>query len=135
MTSEEKKLVQESFAKIKPISAEAAAMFYGRLFEIAPQFRPMFKSDITEQGKKLMQMIGIAVANLDNLDEVTPAVQALGLRHKGYGVEPAHYPVVGEALLWAVGQALGDGYTPEIEQAWQHVYNVMAETMQQAAEL
>lgn len=133
MTPNDKNLVRETFALVVPIADQAAAIFYGRLFEIAPYFRPLFKGDMQEQGKKLMQMIGVAVANLDNLEAVVPAVQKLGQRHVGYGVQAADYDIVGAALLWTLEQGLGEAFTTEVKQAWTNVYTVLANTMQQAA--
>ena len=78
MTPAEKVLVQQTFAKVVPIADQAAALFYGRLFEMDPSLRPLFKTDLVEQGKKLMQMIGVAVKGLDTLDQLVPAVQNLG---------------------------------------------------------
>ncbi|MBV8168055.1 MAG: hemin receptor, partial [Alphaproteobacteria bacterium] len=75
MTPEQITLVKESFAKVKPIAPQAAALFYGRLFEIAPEVRPLFKGDIEEQGRKLMQVIATAVGALDRLDTIVPTVQ------------------------------------------------------------
>ncbi|NBW85235.1 MAG: hemin receptor, partial [Proteobacteria bacterium] len=60
--------MQESWEKVVPISETAAELFYGRLFEIAPEVKPLFTSDIKEQGKKLMSMITLAVRGLDNLE-------------------------------------------------------------------
>ena len=87
MTPESKVLVQQSFAQVAPMSEQAAAMFYGRLFELDPGLKPLFRGDIKEQGRKLMQMLAIAVNGLDRLDDIVPAVQSLGRRHVGYGVE------------------------------------------------
>jgi hemoglobin-like flavoprotein len=131
MTPEDKRLVRETFAQIRPIADQAAALFYGRLFEMVPHYRALFTHDMDEQGKKLMQMIGVAVAHLDNLGEIVPAVQALGERHVEYGVQSADYAVVGEALLWTLAQGLGDAFTAEVERAWTAVYGVLAATMQQ----
>ena len=86
MTPEAQRLVRESFAKVAPIAPAAAAMFYDRLFELDPALRPLFKGDMAEQGRKLMSMIGVAVANLGKLDVILPAVRDLGRRHAGYGV-------------------------------------------------
>lgn len=133
MNADEKQLVRETFALVKPIAAEAAALFYSRLFEIAPAVRSLFKHDMDEQGKKLMQMIGVAVANLDNLDVLVPAVEALGARHHGYGVTAAHYAPVGEALLWTLEQGLGDAFSPDERAAWTTVYGVLSTTMISAA--
>ena len=81
MTPQDVKLVQESFAKVAPISATAAELFYGRLFEIAPQVRAMFPDDMTEQRKKLMATLAIVVNGLNNLDAILPAASALAKRH------------------------------------------------------
>lgn len=133
MTPQDKQLVRETFALVLPIADQAAALFYDRLFTLAPHYRALFRHDMREQGKKLMQTIGLAVANLHNLETVVPAVQALGRRHAGYGVQPADYDVVGAALLWTLGQGLGSAFTPEAERAWTAVYGVLAATMQAAA--
>jgi hemoglobin-like flavoprotein len=121
-------LVQASFIKLAGKSEEAAAMFYARLFELDPSLRPLFKSDIREQGRKLMQMIGVAVGSLDRLDALVPAVQALGKRHVGYGVTREHYDTVGTALLWTIEQALGSESSPEIIEAWAATYGLLVDT-------
>jgi hemoglobin-like flavoprotein len=133
MTPETQALVRESFAKVAPIAPQAAALFYGRLFELDPTLKPLFKGDMTEQGRKLMTMIGTAVANLNKLDAIVPAVQDLGRRHTSYGVQPQHYATVGSALLWTLGQGLGEAFTPQVEAAWTEVYTVLATVMQDAA--
>src|SRR3954454_8396857 len=99
MTQEQKRLVQEGFELVVPIADAAAAIFYARLFELDPAVRRMFKGDMTEQGKKLMQTLTVAVRSLNRLDTIVPAVQALGRRHGGYGVTDQHYVTVGAALL------------------------------------
>jgi len=110
MTPDQVKLVQESFAKVAPISGKAAELFYGRLFEIAPQVRAMFPDDMTEQRKKLMATLAIVVNGLNNLDAILPAASALAKRHVSYGAQAAHYPVVGEALLWTLEKGLGESW-------------------------
>ncbi|WP_440905216.1 globin family protein [Catenovulum sp. SX2] len=126
-------LVQSTFAKVAPIADQAAAMFYARLFEIAPEVRPLFKADLTEQGAKLMQMIGTAVASLTNLDALVPVAQDLAKRHIDYGVTKAHYAVVGDALIWTLEQGLGDAFTAEVKQAWVDVYGLLSSVMIEAA--
>ncbi len=117
MTPEAQRLVRESFAKVAPIAPAAAAMFYDRLFVLDPALRPLFKGDMAEQGRKLMSMIGVAVANLGKLDVILPAVRDLGQRHACYGVRQAHYDTVGTALVWTLEQGLGDDFTPATRQA------------------
>ena len=133
MTPKQIELVQGSWNKVVPIADSAAELFYGRLFSLDPSLRPMFKSDMKEQGRKLMSMIGTAVNGLTRLDEIVPAVQALGVRHAGYGVKPAHYGTVATALLWTLEKGLGDAFTPEVKEAWVGAYTLLAKTMQDAA--
>jgi hemoglobin-like flavoprotein len=133
MTPESQRLVRDSFAKVAPIAPAAASMFYARLFVLDPSLRPLFKGDMAEQGRKLMTMIGTAIANLHRLDSIVPAVRDLGRRHGGYGVQPAHYNTVATALLWTLEQGLGDEFTPATRDAWVECYTVLARTMQEAA--
>ncbi len=129
MTLEQIKAIQESFAKVAPISEQAAALFYGRLFEIDPALRPLFRGDMKEQGRKLMATLAVVVNSLNNLGAVLPAASALAKRHVAYGVKPAHYTPVGEALLWTLQQGLGAGWTAELAAAWAAAYGVLSEFM------
>lgn len=133
LTPEQITLVRDSWAKVVPIADTAAELFYGKLFELDPALKPMFKGDMKEQGQKLTRMIGIAVDGLDKLDEIVPAVQDLGVRHLEYGVKNSHYDTVGEALLWTLGQGLGDAFTTDVMAAWTDVYTLLADTMKNAA--
>ncbi len=134
MTPTQKTLVQTTWEQVVPIADTAAKLFYEKLFELDPKLRPLFKPDMAEQRKVLMNTITFAVRSLDKLDEVVPAVQALGKRHVAYGVKNEDYDTVGAALLWTLGQGLGDAFTPEVEEAWVVVYGVLAGTMKDAAE-
>jgi hemoglobin-like flavoprotein len=130
MTPQTIALVEESFEKVKPISVQAAALFYGKLFELDPSLRPLFKGDIVEQGRKLMATLAFAVAGLRKPDSILPSVRDLGRRHAGYGVKTEHYGTVATALLWTLGQGLGPAFTPEVEAAWTEVYTLVAGEMQ-----
>jgi hemoglobin-like flavoprotein len=133
MTENDRQLVRNSWAKVMPISNKAAELFYNRLFELDPSLRPLFTSDVTEQGRKLMRMITTAVNGLDRLDEIIPAVRALGKRHSGYGVTDDHYDTVAAALLWTLEHGLGDAFTADTRNAWSKTYTLLATTMKEAA--
>lgn len=134
LTAEEIAQVRNTFKPVSEIKDEAARLFYNRLFELDPSLRPLFASaDMTEQGKKLMSTIAVAVGALDKLGEIVPTVRELGVRHKGYGVEPAHYDTVGKALIDTLKGALGDAFTPDAENAWIKTYGILADTMKAAA--
>jgi hemoglobin-like flavoprotein len=126
MTPDQVKLVQQSFAKVAPISETAAVLFYDRLFEIAPQVKAMFPADMTEQRRKLMGMLAAVVNGLGDLNSILPAASALAKRHVSYGAKAEHYPVVGAALLWTLEKGLGDGWTPDIAEAWTTAYGTLS---------
>ena len=133
VTLREKTLVQESFATIAPIADDAAALFYRRLFEIDPSLERMFKGNMAEQRRKLMQMLTAAVKGLDRLEQLVPVVQDLGRRHAYYGVTDEHYETVASALLWTLEKGLGHAFTPEVKGAWVTVYTLLATMMKDAA--
>ena len=133
MTPDQRILVQHTFAKVAPQAEAAAALFYGRLFEIDPALKTLFKGDMTEQGRKLMTMLATAVKGLDRPDELLPAVRNLGVRHVGYGVKDEHYDTVAAALLWTLERGLGADFTPDVKDAWIAVYTLLAATMKDAA--
>lgn len=132
MTPEQVGLIRTSWAQVVPMADDAAALFYAKLFQLDPELRPLFGANMDEQGRKLMMMIGTAVNGLDRLDEIVPAVKALGVRHATYGVEDVDYDTVGIALLWTLEQGLGDAFTEEVKEAWGTVYNLLADTMKTA---
>ena len=126
MTPDQVKAIQDSFKLVAPISDQAAAIFYGRLFEIAPAVKPLFRGDMTEQGRKLMATLGVVVNSLGNLEAVLPAASALAKRHVDYGVKAEDYTPVGAALLWTLQQGLGEHWTPQLEEAWGAAYTLLS---------
>jgi hemoglobin-like flavoprotein len=127
-------LVQKSFAKLVPIRDAAVRAFYDRLFELDPGLRPLFKSDMPWQRLRLALALSFLVEGLRNREAVVPVLRELGRRHVGYGVRPEHYPIVGEALLWAIEQEVGEGFTPETEAAWRELYRLVSATMIEGGE-
>ena len=126
-------LVQNSWQQVLPIRDLAAELFYGKLFELDPTLKPMFKGDMKAQGGKLMTMIGVAVSNLDRPETLLPVLRGLGARHGAYGVKDHHYDTVAAALLDTLQRGLGEAFTPEVKRAWIEIYGVMAGAMKEAA--
>jgi len=133
MTPGQIQLVRLSFVKVMDIKAAAGRMFYERLFTIAPEVRPMFKSDIGAQADKLMETLGVAISALKNPAALSPILAQLAKRHTAYGVRDEHYDKVGEALLWTLEKGLGEAFTPEVRKAWAELYGHVAASMKQAA--
>ena len=134
MTPQQIAAVRASFDLVEPIADQAAALFYTNLFSSDPSLRSLFRGDMNEQGKRLLQMIGAAVRMLDHPHRLMPTLHALGARHAGYGVRDAHYATVGAALLRTLEQGLGDAFTPTVREAWTAMYDIVAREMQRAAQ-
>ncbi|MGA7799495.1 MAG: globin family protein [Gammaproteobacteria bacterium] len=132
MTPQQILLVRSTWEQVAGQPESAAVLFYGRLFELDPALRSLFRGDMTEQGRKLMTIIGMAVGGLGRLESLVPAIEDLGRRHAGYGVKDRDYDTVGAALLWTLATGLSDAFTPEAQDAWATVYGVLAETMKGA---
>src|SRR5712672_3226815 len=112
MTATDKRLVRASLPSIAELSGPIAMLFYGRLFQMDPRLRPMFKQDIEVQGRKLMDMLTALTTNLNDFGGLIPVLKALGQRHAGYGVRPEHYQLVTDSLIWALGTALENEFDP-----------------------
>jgi len=134
MTPAQQDLIRSTWAQVAPIADPAARIFYDRLFKLDPSLRPTFAfTDMEAQRKNLMQTLAVVVKGIDHLDTLVPAVEALGRRHAGYGVQPSHYATVGQALLDTLALGLGDAFTPEARAAWTEAYELLAGVMLAAA--
>ena len=133
MTPTQIELVRTSWQQVLPIKAAAADLFYARLFELAPEVRPMFRRDIHAQGAMLMATLDGVVGSLDRLHEVLPMAEQLARQHVRYGVMAHHYDSVATALLWTLEQGLASGFTPALREAWAAAYGALAGAMKRAA--
>ena len=129
LTTEQIELIRSSWARVVPISAMASQLFYARLFKIAPETEPLFRSDLEEQGRKLMESLTFIVDHLDQIDELTKAAEALALRHLKYGVTADQYAPVGEALVWTMGHLLGPAFRAQQREAWLVAYALLSNHM------
>src|SRR5262245_35433335 len=133
MSPEQKTLVKETWLKVAPMADTAARLFYDRLFEIDATTRLLFKANLAEQRRKLIQALTVVVQGLDHLEALVPTLADLGRRHAQYGVVDGHYDTVGAALLWTLEQGLGSGWTQEVKAAWSDAYALLADVMREAA--
>jgi nitric oxide dioxygenase len=134
MTPDQINLIKESFTDVEPISEYVAKLFYQRLFELDAGLKSMFISDMAELGRKLIDFLALVVDKIDDLGEIVPNIEALGIRHVDYGVKPENYDTVGVALLWTLEQGLDRAFTPEVREAWSSAYCMLADTMISASE-
>ncbi|KPF65820.1 hypothetical protein IP69_16575 [Bosea sp. AAP35] len=132
MTEDDIALVRESFAQLNRRRTETAVLFYGRLFEIAPETRALFKDDLAIQRAALMEFLAVVMATLRDPRGLKILLRKLGRSHRGYGVADRHYDQVGEALLWTLRTSLGEGFGPQMERVWTTLYAEIASTMMTA---
>lgn len=129
MTHQQIRLVQQSWKNVLPVAKQAGLLFYAKLFEAAPGVRHLFKEDITDQANKLVQILGYVVSKLEDMEELVPQVQQLGVRHNSYGAQPFHYEVVGQCLIATLKEGLGNTWTAEVQDAWITAYNTLKNVM------
>lgn len=129
MTQSEKQMIRDSYEQIRTYQESVFMLFYGRMFQLDPSIKPMFKNDMREQSKKLVDTLDILVGSLDGLEKLLPAVRELGRSHAGYGVKPHHYETLASAMLWAFGQALSGSFPPEVRAAWRKVLELVSSEM------
>ena len=133
MTPEEITLIQLNLEAVAPRAEEAATVFYNRLFAIQPALRLLFPEDISEQKKKLMMTLAIAVKSLRETEKLTSVLENLGRRHAVYGVRNEHYETVGAALLLMLEEMLGEEFTPAARTSWARLYDFVAAAMKSGA--
>ena len=122
-------LIRDSFALVKEAPQAIVMLFYGRLFDMDPSLRALFKIDMKLQSKKLADTLAAVVDAAEQLDALVPTLRQLGRTHATYGVLPEHYETVRQALLWALGQALQEDFDNETRAAWDGVLRFCSREM------
>jgi len=134
MRPEQVAMIRTTWAQVTPLGVAAAALFYQQLFALDPELASMFAhTDMEQQGKKLLQALGVVVATADRLQTIAPSLEELGRRHLAYGVVDRHYDTVGVALLATLEAALGNKFTAQVQEAWTTVYAGVANHMRTGA--
>lgn len=126
--------VRKTWRMVALQAPDVGYRFYENLFAAAPELRPLFATDIYDQGNKLVQTLAVAVEGLDDIERLTPVLQDLGKGHSKYKVTQAHYDLVGQTLLKTLEQALGAGFNAQARQAWSEIYSTVAKVMLAASE-
>jgi hemoglobin-like flavoprotein len=126
LSTDEVERVRNSFDRVWAVSARTADLFYGRLFEIAPEVRPLFRHGMDEQKHKFMSTLAVIVGSLDDNSKLITLTEMLARQHDNYGVLPAHYVLVGEALLWSLERVLGEDWTPSVAASWSKAYDIVS---------
>jgi hemoglobin-like flavoprotein len=141
MTPSQIRLVRNSFSKIEPIATQVGEAFYNKLFNKSPETRNLFKRDMSYQHAKFMSvvnelvglhlrsLISLPVTLMNSAEAAMPAIHMLGKRHAEFGVTPAHFDMMRSALLETFSELLGNEFTPQMREAWESAFDVMASVM------
>lgn len=134
MTTGQVILVKNTWKMLRGVDpAIIGDTFYSKLFTDNPSLRKLFPENMEAQYRKLIDMLNIIVARLDRPADMQEEITAMAKRHVQYGARPAHYRLIGKALLWTLQQALGRDWTPEVADAWLQCYTLLSNTMIAAA--
>jgi hemoglobin-like flavoprotein len=131
MTPEDVALVVET-APLVHEDTEMVSRLYELLFERHPDVREMFPHDMTAQVHRFVTEIEVFAVSMPDLRAVEERASQLGARHVRYGVRPAHFPFVRDALLDVLAERLGERFSPAHRTAWARAYNLMAEIMMES---
>ena len=122
--------LESSFNLLAPRAEELVSTFYKRLFEQHPAVIPMFKNTtVEEQQKKLLAAIKLVIENVRKPDVLGNALKGLGSKHQAFGAVPEHYQAVANTLIGVMKDMAGDAWTNQIQSAWEHALNTIAEVM------
>jgi hemoglobin-like flavoprotein len=135
MTPEQIDLIRKSFDALWPIRRKLGEQFYDRFFELAPDTKSLFPSDMERQQLKLMDAIAAIVGALDKREMFQSIISHTGRKHAQFGVQPSHFVAFGDALMWGLQQQLGPMFTPELKHAWSVLYAEIQSEMMRAAKI
>jgi uncharacterized protein YjbI with pentapeptide repeats len=129
LTDRQRELIETSFEKFRNSGDSASVRFYEKLFQDAPSVRQMFPGDVAKQARKFMQSLTVIVGSLSSTDRTTRMLKRLGERHRGYGVESSHYPIVGQVLVATLKCELPGEFDAELEEAWLAAFELISSAM------
>jgi len=128
--------IQSTFALVALERKRFAERFYANLFAIAPDTKAQFADTPPEmQDRMFVEILFLVARSLSRLDELAPALTALGARHVAYGTLEAQLPIARHALIATLRELLGDAMTADAEAAWSATYDAMIALMTRGMQL
>ena len=130
LSTETKTIIKSTVPVLEEHGTAITTVFYKNLFEAHPELLNIFNHANQKQGRQqaaLANTVYAAAVHIDNLEAILPAVVQISNKHVSLGVKPEHYPIVGEFLLKAIKEVLGDAATDDIINAWAEAYGVIAD--------
>jgi nitric oxide dioxygenase len=129
LTTAQISLIRDSFRRLQSDPGSNAELFYQHLFRIAPELRPMFRSDMTGQGMRFMSTLALIVQHLDDPQELRPYLEKLAQGHAAFGVKHEHFHPMGQALIQTMRDTLETTFPADADAAWEAAYDLLADEM------
>ena len=129
MTQQTIDIVKSTAPVIKEHGEAITAAMYPILFEKYPQTKELFTNADKDQYKKLANAVYAYAANIDKLENLSAGIETMANAHVKTNVQPEHYPMVGDAVLTAIKQVLGDAATDDVINAWKEAFFFLADVL------
>ncbi len=124
-------MIKETLPLVRANAENVTTRMYEILFTKYPQTKELFANAQSDQHKKLAGAIAAFAANVDNLGALSGAVEKMALTHVATLVQPEHYPMVGDALINAMSDVLGDAFNENYKNAWSEAYGFLGAILMQ----
>lgn len=123
-------IIKSTVPVLQVHGTQITTVFYRNMFEAHPELLNIFNHANQAKGRQqtaLSNTVLAAAQNIDKLEAIIPVVKQIAHKHRSLMIKPEHYPIVGEYLLKAIKEVLGEAATDEIIQAWADTYGVIAQ--------
>ena len=119
MTAEDIKAIRKSFQLIAGKEQIVTLLFYNRLFQSNPSLRKLFPGEMSDQAKKLADVLKVLDTSLDQMESLRPALRGLGARHRNqYGVFEEYYAAFCQTLVDTLQETAGTRFDEAMTNAW-----------------
>lgn len=130
MTPSQITVVQASWQKVAKHQEDVATVFYQRLFELAPELRQFYQSDIQQFGRSLMRNLDLAVTSLGQFKLLMPMLSDFATKNLGSGIKNKDETAARNAMLWTLERCLADSFTQEVRTAWNEAFSLLTGAVQ-----
>jgi nitric oxide dioxygenase len=132
LTQKTKDIVKATAPVLAQHGYDIIKCFYTKLFDAHPELKNVFNMAHQEQGQQQQALARAVYAYAENIEDpssLAAVLKNIANKHASLGVRPEHYPIVGEHLLAAIKDTLGDAATDDIISAWAQAYGNLADVL------
>ncbi|OJJ50842.1 hypothetical protein ASPZODRAFT_56900 [Penicilliopsis zonata CBS 506.65] len=130
LTAQQMQLVKATIPALESHGVAITTLFYERLLEKHPELRNIFNTAhqaTGEQPAALAHAVWAYATNIENPEALKTAISRIGHKHASLGVTAEQYGVVGQELLAAIKEVLGEAVDKPLVEAWAAAYQQLAD--------